>query len=260
MDMPITVSGGGTVANQNVFDIQIRRDSMTDRGHLQLEVSRDHPDVPVMPETLLLLDLLVQETCVDLRQMSELVLADLGATLQLLRLAGREYGTANGRPARIADCISDLGLRTCLKAVSAQTIGRHERKSEIAALWAHSREIASCSRLVAQEMSEIDPEEAYLVGLLHAMGMAPAVLGWKESSADDAQMGLKLAKRWSLPRCVMEFFGEIPLSKYTNRWSVIVEEAHMIATGHSTSCTSQPERRPHLQRNRHWWGEPGPSL
>lgn len=249
------------MANQNVFDIQIRRDSMTDRGPLQLEVSRDHPDVPVMPETLLLLDLLVQETCVDLRQMSELVLADLGATLQILRLAGREYGTDDDRPLRIADCISDLGLRTCLKAVSAQTIGRHERKSEVAALWAHSREIASCSRLVAQDMSEIDPEEAYLVGLLHAIGMAPAVLGWKESSvADDALMGLKLAKSWSLPRCVMEFFGETQLSRYTNRWSVIVQEAHMIATRHSISCSSQPELRPHLQRNRHGWGDAGPSL
>jgi HD-like signal output (HDOD) protein len=260
MDMPITVSGGGTVANQNVFDIQIRRDSMTDREPLQLEVGRDHPDVPVMPETLLLLDLLVQETCVDLRQMSELVLTDLGATLQILRLAGREYGTADDRPLRIADCISDLGLRHCLKAVSAQTICRHERKSEVAALWAHSREIASCSRLVAREMSEIDPEEAYLVGLLHAIGMAPAVLGWKESSADDALIGLKLAKRWSLPRCVMEFFGEVQLSRYTNRWSVIVQEAHMIATRHSIKCSSQPELRPHLQRSWHGWGEPGPSL
>jgi HD-like signal output (HDOD) protein len=249
------------VANQTVFDIQIQRDSPIERQPLHFETSRDNPDFPVMPETLLLLDLLVQEPCVDLRQMSELVLADLGATLQILRLAGREYGTADDRPIRIADCISDLGLRACLKAVSAQTIGRHERKSEVTALWEHSREIASCSRLVAQDMLEIDPEEAYLVGLLHGIRMAPAVLGWKESTgADDAALGLKLAKRWSLPRCVMEYFSEIQLSRYTNRWSVIVQEAHMIATRSSIHCSSQPELRPHLQRNRHGWGEPGPSL
>jgi HD-like signal output (HDOD) protein len=249
------------VANQTVFDIHIRRDSLIDRQTLQLEASRDHPDVPVMPETLLLLDLLVQGTCVDLRQMSDLVLADLGATLQILRLAGREYGAADDRPVRIADCISDLGLRPCLKAVSAQTIGRHERKSEVTALWEHSREIASCSRLVAQDMPEVDPEEAYLVGLLHSIGMAPAVLGWKESSvADDAVMGLKLAKRWSLPRCVMEFFSEMQLSRYTNRWSAIMQEANMIATRSSIHCSSQPELRPHLQRNRHGWADLNPSV
>jgi HD-like signal output (HDOD) protein len=249
------------VANQTVFDIQIRRDSPTDRQPLRLETSRDNPDIPVMPETLLLLDLLVQESCVDLRQMSELLLADLGATLQILRLAGREYGTTDDRPIRIADCISDLGLRPCLKAVSAQTIGRHEHKSEIAELWAHSREIANRSRLVAQDMPDIDPEEAYLVGLLHAIGLAPAALGWRDSGvADEALVGLKLAKRWSLPHCVMEFFSERQLPRYSNRWSTIVQEAHMIATRSSIHRSSRPELRPHLRGTRYGWAEPVPSL
>jgi hypothetical protein len=216
------------VQKSNVFNIQIRRDSMIDRQPLQAEPSRELPDVPVMPETLLLLDLMVQETCVDLRQMSELVLADLGATLQILRLAGREYGTAHDRPVRIADCISDLGLRPCLTSVSAQTIGRQEQMPEVAKLWAHSREIASCSKQVAQTMPEIDPEEAYLVGLLHSFGLLPRLLGWRESSVvDDPLTGLRLAKRWSLPRCVTEFFHEKQVPRYATRWSAIVQKAHM---------------------------------
>jgi HD-like signal output (HDOD) protein len=218
------------VTNQTVFDLQIRRDSQTDRQLLQLKTTYDHPDIPVMPETLLLLDLLVQEPCVDLRQMSDLVLADLGATLQILRLAGREYGTDDGRPARIADCVSDLGLRTCLTAVSAQPLSRHERKQEVAELWTHSRKIASCSSLVAQEMPDVDTEEAYLVGLLHSFGLLPRLLGWREASmTDDDLVGLRLAKRWALPRCVMEFFSEKQLPKYATRWSAIVQKAHMRA-------------------------------
>jgi HD-like signal output (HDOD) protein len=217
------------VLNQNVFDLQIRRDSPID-FQPQLEICREHSDLPVMPQTLLLVDLLVQETCVDLRQMSELVLADLGATLQILRLAGREYGAADDRPVRIADCISDLGLRTCLNALSRQSVSRQERKGEIGKLWAHSREIANCSRLVAQQMPETDPEEAYLVGLLHGFGLLPALLGWRESNvADDALLGLRLAKRWSLPRCVTEFFSEQHLTRYATRWSVVVQEAHILA-------------------------------
>jgi hypothetical protein len=249
------------VANQTVFDIQIRRDSPTDHQPLHLETSRDNPDFPVMPETLLLLDLLVQEPCVDLRQMSELVLADLGATLQILRLAGREYGEADDRPVRIADCISDLGLSPCLKAVSAQTIGHHQRKSEVTGLWAHSREIAKCSKLVAQEMTDIDPDEAYLVGLLHAIGLAPAILGWRESSvADDSLVGLRLAKRWSLPRCVMDFFGEKQMSRYATRWSAIVQKAHMRATRSSVHCSSEPAMLPYLHLAGHAWAEPNPAL
>lgn len=218
------------MANQTVFDVQIRRDLPIDRAPLQLEVGRDHPEIPVMPETLLMLDLLVQETCVDLRQLSDLVLGDLGATLQILRLAGREYGTTDCRPVRIADCVSDLGLRTCLTAVSAQAVSRHERQHEIAKLWAHSRVVASCSKQVAQEMLDVDPDEAYLVGLLHTAGLLPGLLGWKESTGtDDSLIGLRLAKRWSLPHCVTEFFSEKQTPRYAGRWSGIVQKAHMRA-------------------------------
>jgi len=227
-NLPIAVSGDGTVQKNNLFNIQIRRDFTVDRQPPQVEPNCELPHVPVMPETLLLLDLLVQETCVDLRQMSELVLADLGATLQILRLAGREYGMADDRPVRIADCISDLGLRPCLTTVSAQPIGRQEQMPEIAKLWAHSREIASCAKHVAQSTQGIDPDEAYLVGLLHAFGLLPRLLGWRESSVtDDTLMGLRLAKRWSLPRCVTEYFSEKQMPRYAMRWSAIMQKAHM---------------------------------
>ena len=213
----------------NVVNIQIRRDSIMNHQPLQLEPSCELPDVPVLPETLLLLDLMVQETCVDLRQMSGLVLADLGATLQILRLAGREYGTADDRPVRIADCISDLGLRPCLTSVSSQPIGHQEQMLEVAKLWAHSREIASCSKLVAETMPEVDPEEAYMVGLMHALGLLPRLLGWRVSSAtDEALTGFWLAKRWSLPSCVTEFFGAGQAPRYTAGWPAIVHEAHVL--------------------------------
>jgi hypothetical protein len=58
------------------------------------------PAIPIMQETLLLLDLVVQEPSVDLREMSKLVLDDLGATLQILRLAGSEYSNSKDRPLR----------------------------------------------------------------------------------------------------------------------------------------------------------------
>lgn len=248
-ELPITVSGDGTVLKETPQSIHSRRDSLTERQPLQVEAVHDLPDTPVLPETLLMLDLLVQEPCVDLRQMSQLVLADMGATLQILRLAGREYGMAEDRPTRIADCISDLGLRACLKAVSAQTIARHGRKNEIVAFWEHSRDVADQSRLVAQSMGEIDPEEAYLAGLFHGLGSLPALLGWRESAAvDPALAGLRLAKRWSLPTCVTEFCGEMQLPGFETRWSGIVRKAHLRGDRYSGPCLFDEELRPRLYR------------
>lgn len=202
-----------------------------------------------MPDTLLLLDLMVQETCVDLHRMSQLVLADVGAALQILRLAGRHYGTAEDRPVRISDCISDLGLRACLKAVSAQTISRHGRQNELLAFWDHSREVARNSKLLAEEMLEIDPEEAYLAGLLHGIGFLPALLQWKDSGvADPALTGVRLAKRWALPRCVTELCNEMQLPGYATGWSGIVRKAHLRGERKCGHCLFEQDLRPRLHR------------
>ncbi len=213
-----------------------------------MQASTELPDVPVMPETLLLLDLLVQEPCVDLRQMSELVLADVGATLQIQRLAGQEYGLAIDRPVRVADCISDLGLRTCLNAVSAQTISRVGRQRELAAFWSHSREIATATQQIAEATPEIDPEEAYLVGLLHGIGSLPALLNWRQPVADDLDStALRLCELWSLPRCVTAFFEDMSLRRHSAIRS-LVQSAHLRATRTSVPCPLEMVVRPFLYR------------
>lgn len=246
------------MANKTAFQIQTRRDAIIDRRPIEVDTNFDLPEVPVMPETLLLLDLLVQESCVDLRQMSYLVLADIGASLQILRLAGREYGAAEDRPTRIADCISDLGLRPCLKALSAQTLSRHGH--EIAAFWDHAREIADQAKLVAQEMVDVDPEEAYLVALFHMLGSVPALLGWREPAATDHSLaGLRLAKRWSLPNCVIEFFGEMQLPGYDGRWLTIVRKAHARANRTPIRCPFEGNIRPQLCREGRSRLDPEPS-
>ena len=58
-----------------------------------------------MPETLLLMDLGALEKPVDLEEITQVVLSDPGATIQVLRLAGRERALGEEREARIEDCI-----------------------------------------------------------------------------------------------------------------------------------------------------------
>ena len=97
---------------------------------LQSSRLRALPAVPVLTETLLLLDLQAHQPSVDLNRFTRLILDDVGACLQILRLAGQEYGDAQG-PMRIEDCISDLGIDRCLEAMSAQVSARDPRFDEI---------------------------------------------------------------------------------------------------------------------------------
>lgn len=196
----------------------------------RLEREQDLPDVPVMPETLLLMELMMRERTVDLGDLSQLVLGDLGAAIQIMRLAGSDESLADARPARIEDCISGLGLEACLDAVSKQTLKRSARHPGMNAMWVHAREIAEICRALAEENPfSANPEEAYLVGLFHAIGSLPAVLGWDCATylSDDSELaGLRMAQAWSLPHCVVDYFSELrPLSN-GNRWRRLIERAH----------------------------------
>lgn len=217
----------------------------------EIEFAHDLPDVPVLPETLLRLELEVQEPCVDLRAMSQLVLNDLGATVQILRLSGLEHGNLENRPTRIEDCISDLGLAACLEAVAAQTIAHDHRYDAISETWAHSREIAQYAKLLAEEMPDVNPDEAYLVGLLHCIGSLPPLLGWfgNDSDAiDGAIAGFQIARQWALPPAAVEYFSESQSGEHATHWPEIVSKAHRFASKSSTHCPLEHGHRPLLYR------------
>jgi hypothetical protein len=208
--------------------------------------------VPVLPETLLLLELEVQRPCVDLRQMSELVLGDVGATIQVFRLARREYGVAKTRPNRIEDCIADLGLDRCMEAISELTVAGERRGGALAETWSHSREIAQYSRVVAEEMPDVNPEDAYLVGLMHSIGMLPSILKWAGSEAsltDTSLIGLTMADEWSLPRPVLEFFSEMQFGGSLHPWEQIIQAAHQRAIRSSINCPFEKGIRPLLYKD-----------
>jgi hypothetical protein len=212
---------------------------LSDLRSFQFEGTDELPDVPVLPETLLTMEFLLQESPVDLRGFTEVVLGDLGATIQILRLAGREYGSAEDGPVRIEDCISDLGLMACFNAAAQGTFTRGIRPQRADfEIWMHSREIAKHFRLLAEETGgAINPDQAYMCGLLHALGSLPGVLGWQwhESADYHPLSALKLAEQWCFPRYVKDFFCEI-MMPYDPHWSELLATAHQIARGSWARC------------------------
>jgi hypothetical protein len=99
-------------------------------------------------------------------------------------------------------------------------------------------------------MLKVNPDEAYLTGLLHAIGLLPDLLEWKDcGTVDSALIGLRFAKRWFLPPCVTEFYREIRFAGYPALWLGIVQEAHQRANRSSIECTFDHGIGPHLVRN-----------
>jgi hypothetical protein len=225
--VPIDVPGDGTVLNTSVFEFPADRSVFA----FQLDLVDDLPGVPALPETLLAMEFQLQEFSVDLRAVSEIVLGDLGATIQVLRLAGREYGDSDGRPVRIEDCISDLGLKACLRAAAAGTMAWGVRQRAVVEMWEHSREIAHTCRLIAEETPGfINPHQAYMAGLLHGIGALPALLGWERNAAYYRPFSaVELAERWAFPAFLKEFFHTVSKPGWNSQWSKLMSTAHRFA-------------------------------
>lgn len=198
------------------------------------------PAVPVLPETFLAMEILLQNHCVDLNEISQIVLSDMGATLQVFRLMAQEAGAGEDRFQRIEDCISSLGPRSCLDSI--ETGFQQGRLLDRTALsvWRHARQIAEHARLAAEDDGfAITPDEAYLSGLLHPLGILPALLVWDEPdlALDQALVGLRLSARWALPVSVRNLFCSAFIPGHEPYRLQLIRDAHRLSGSSSPWCT-----------------------
>ena len=218
--------------NASVFGIPASS-SIPQVPQFPLEALDDLPDVPALPETLLQMELRLHEFSIDLHELSQLVLSDLGATLQIMRLAARECGAADARPGRIEDCISHLGPDVCLRVAGRRTVLSEARHRGVIEVWAHAREVAQlCRKIAGATDGWIHPEEAYLAGLTHSLGVLPEILGWHwphNAASGWAAKGQKLTEIWSLPLCVHQLFAELQTPGADQGWTRLLRKAHQMA-------------------------------
>lgn len=223
-----------------VIEFPTGRCILVEPRHTPSESADNLPNLPVLPETLLAMDLQLQNGTVDLRAFSETILADLGATVQVLRMAGNEYGVVDDRPMRIEDCICDFGPAACFEAVAKGTVARSLQRRAVAEIWAHAREIAQNAKHLAEAIpSAISSDQAYMAGMVHAIGSLPSVLGWdwNEASHDDSSTALKLAEKWGFPGYLRDFFCEMMMPGYNPQWSEMIAQAHRMSNGQTGRCT-----------------------
>lgn len=186
-------------------------------------------DVPVMLATVLGLDLLLREPCIDLRKASDLVLSDVGATLQVLRLIGREFDFAMGGPSRMGDCLASLDVHAWFGAMSARAFASDSEHEATTALWKHCRLVAQYAQLVAESLDGVCPEDAYLVGLLHEAGAIPALLGWPIGNSNTSDPDAQLAMEGSLPLFVLAAMRSVNDLCRKSTWRLILTAAHELA-------------------------------
>jgi hypothetical protein len=182
-------------------------------------------EVPVMLATVFGLDMLLQEPNIDLRLVSELVLSDVGATIQTLRLVSREYEIASERPNRMCECIAGLDATLWFETLSTRIFVGDKERSATTAVWKHCRLVAQCARFVAESMDDITPDDAYMIGLLHGIGAVPAALGWPESQLWRAMSAMED----TLPPLVLAAIRSVNDTSCSSVWRFLLTAAHKLA-------------------------------
>lgn len=187
-------------------------------------------EVPVMLATVLGLNMLLQEPSIDLQRVSELILNDVGATIKMLRLVGKESDWAAEHPRRMVDCIASLEVDAWFGPLSARTFSCDLEHSAMSEFWEHSRLVAQYAQLVAESIDDICPEDAYLVGLLHGTRELPSVLRWSDCGRDAASVDALAAIEGTLPPFVLTGLQSGIDSTHPSSWSVILTAAHELAS------------------------------
>lgn len=179
------------------------------------------PALPTMPTTRLQLELLLKEPAVDLKAFTDVVSKDVGAVLQIYRLVGEEYPEVDGRPIRIEDCVVSLGMMRSFQMICASTASYSRLYLKE---WHRCRSIAERAREIALGMDGFSPEEAYLVGLIHRLGVFPGLLGWR-LDGDAKAIGLLLASEWRLPHFLILALREEQGPVISPKWRLVLSRA-----------------------------------
>lgn len=183
--------------------------------------------VPAMSSTALGLEILLGEPCIDLSAVAELVLSDVGATLQILRIVGKEYAAAVDRPARMVECLSSLDVHEWSSAVARRTYICDRAHVLEASAWEHRRQVARYAQFVAESMDSVRPEEAYLVGLLHDVEEI-ACLTLRNGASFPLQ-AMQAAIEGVMPPFVLEAIRCAEDAGSTSSWRYILNAAHELA-------------------------------
>ena len=185
------------------------------------------PSVPVLPGTLLGLELLLQRQALDLRAACDLLCEDPGALLHLFAMISEEYADPEDRPARLEDCIASLSAERLLRTLAQAGSARREQTG-FAQFARHGAAVGRYARAVADCLG-LSREQALLVGTLHELGSLPAILGWSSPHAPEREAALRsedLGRRYGLPHDLRSALDAVHRDLPGSVWVAIIGAAH----------------------------------
>lgn len=197
------------------------------------KVIRQVETLPTLPVIITRILEVVKDERSSAKDLERIISCDQSITSRVLRIANSAYYGFSRKITTIHRAIVILGFQTvqglALGSSIFETFFRTGRTAyfDRTAFWLHSIACSRCAMTLAQDSGELDPEEAFLAGLIHDIGMV--VMDYtmhheysgilkiamnQESSLDElerdawgfdhGEVGAWLGERWGFPEPLLD--------------------------------------------------------
>lgn len=190
---------------------------------LSLAIERNELKLPAMPAWATKVQRMLDDFNVSAGQIVTAVSSDPAFVAQLLRMANSAAYTGKPKVENVNAAVSRIGYKMLRNLIIATSISQltvfknRDLMRHLDEFWAHSREVAVISYLLAKSQRHLNPDQAMLAGLIHDIGRLPLLLYIERKNLDvddavmnilirkcSAHLGEKLLQAWDFPPELIE--------------------------------------------------------
>ena len=197
-------------------------------------IIEDHKELSSLPQTLAEVLRVTRDDSSSAQDLAEVLMRDPALTTKVLRVVNSPFYGAGREITTLTQAVVILGIRAVSALALSTSIyditGRWQSTVDRVRFWRHSLEVAIASRLIADAIRYPRPEEAFVSGLLHDLGLLVLEKSfsdkfdsiWKKAPSEHelvdleentwgtnhARIGQFLLEQWKIPSVICEAVGQ----------------------------------------------------
>lgn len=197
-------------------------------------ILKDHEELASLPQSLSEVLRLSRDPDCSAREMAAVLMRDPGLTTKVLRLANSPYFGAGRQVSSVTQAVMTLGMRAvtalALSASVYDLTGKWAGAVDRLRFWRHSLAVAIGAKGIAEAIRYECPEEAFVAGLLHDIGLLVLEKSfpdryarlWRQAESGEslpdledqvwgtnhARVGQFLLEQWHIPEAICSAVGK----------------------------------------------------
>lgn len=236
------------------------------------QILKDHKELSSLPQTLAEVLRILRDENASTRDLADVLVKDPALTAKLLRIVNSPYYGAGREITTVTQAAQTLGTRAISALALSSSIydlsGKWEVLVDRQRFWRHSLEVAMAARMIARESGYAYPEEAFICGLLHDIGILILEKSfpdkfrriWKQAEAGEsiydleeriwgtnhARIGQFLLEQWGIPSVICEAVGHHHSQILTESRDPELRPAQIVSLANLISRFTIAKSRPEL--------------